>query len=185
MQKDKIKHLNRMVAISVAIVSTFLAVSKVKDDNIVQAMMQAKSDALDTWNEYQAKKLKEHLARNTIAQNKALLLILGSKKSQALSETTFALKADLTRYKEEENALKVKAQSFEAKYDQLNYFDDQFDLSDACLSLALMAMAITALVAQDYLLYFSWVFSAIGLAFGFSGFMGWHLHPDWLVRLLS
>ena len=40
--------LNNWVAISVAIISVFMAVSKVKDDNIVQAMLQAKSDAVDT-----------------------------------------------------------------------------------------------------------------------------------------
>jgi len=61
MEKDKAKHLNRKVAISVALLSTFMAVSKVKDDNLVQAMLQAKTDAVDTWNEYQSKKLKHHL----------------------------------------------------------------------------------------------------------------------------
>ena len=54
--------LNNLVAISVAIISVFMAVTKVKDDNIVQAMLQAKSDAVDTWNEYQSKKLKHHMA---------------------------------------------------------------------------------------------------------------------------
>jgi len=41
--------LNTWVAISVALLASFMAVTKVKDDNIVQAMLQAKSDAVDTW----------------------------------------------------------------------------------------------------------------------------------------
>jgi hypothetical protein len=44
-----------------AILAAFMAVTKVKDDNIVQAMLQAKSDAVDTWNEYQSTRLKHHL----------------------------------------------------------------------------------------------------------------------------
>ena len=46
---------------TVALVSVFMAVTKVKDDNIVQAMLQTKSDAVDSWNEYQSKKLKHHM----------------------------------------------------------------------------------------------------------------------------
>ena len=41
--------LNTWVAVFVALFATFMAVTKVKDDNIVQAMLQAKSDAVDTW----------------------------------------------------------------------------------------------------------------------------------------
>lgn len=53
--------LNNLIAISVALLAAFMAVTKVKDDNIVQAMLQAKSDAVDTWGEYQAKRIKHHL----------------------------------------------------------------------------------------------------------------------------
>ena len=64
--------LNNWVAVSVALLSAFMAVTKVKDDNIVQAMLQAKSDAVDTWNEYQSKKLKHHLAELGLKQTEAL-----------------------------------------------------------------------------------------------------------------
>jgi hypothetical protein len=40
------KRLNNMVAITVVILSVFMAVSKIKDDNIVQAMQKAKSEAV-------------------------------------------------------------------------------------------------------------------------------------------
>src|ERR687886_1870536 len=53
--------LNNAVAVLVAIVAAFMAVTKVKDDNIVQAMLQAKSDAVDTWSEYQSKRIKQHV----------------------------------------------------------------------------------------------------------------------------
>jgi len=39
-----------------------MAISKIKDDNIVQSMQVAKADAVDTWGEYQATKIKHHLS---------------------------------------------------------------------------------------------------------------------------
>jgi len=48
------KRLNDLVAVSVVILTVFLAVSKIKDDNIVQAMQKAQSGSVDAWAEYQA-----------------------------------------------------------------------------------------------------------------------------------
>ena len=53
---------NNWVAIAVALLAAFMAITKVKDDNLVQAMLQAKSDAVDTWSEYQSKRIKHHLS---------------------------------------------------------------------------------------------------------------------------
>jgi len=37
------------VAVTVALLATFLGICKVKDDNIVQAMQQAQADRIDHW----------------------------------------------------------------------------------------------------------------------------------------
>ena len=47
--------LNAVVAVTVAILATFMGICKVKDDNIVQAMQQAQADKLDHWAFYQAR----------------------------------------------------------------------------------------------------------------------------------
>jgi hypothetical protein len=47
-----------------------------------------------------------------------------------------------TRYQGEEELLKKKAKGFEAQYDALNFRDDQFDLSDAALSISLALLAV-------------------------------------------
>ena len=41
--------LNTLVAITVALLATFMGVCKVKDDNLVQAMQQAQADLIDHW----------------------------------------------------------------------------------------------------------------------------------------
>ena len=60
--------LNTWVAITVALLATFLGICKVKDDNIVQAMQQAQADRLDDWSFYQARNLREEVMHATAAQ---------------------------------------------------------------------------------------------------------------------
>src|SRR5712692_3298320 len=61
-------HLNTMVAISVALLATFMGICKVKDDNIVQAMQQAQADKIDNYSWYQARNVREEIANATVAQ---------------------------------------------------------------------------------------------------------------------
>src|SRR5204862_1823971 len=60
--------LNTVVAITVALLSTFMGVCKVKDDNIVQAMQQAQADKLDHWNFYQARNIRQEVAEASVVQ---------------------------------------------------------------------------------------------------------------------
>src|SRR5205814_204447 len=60
--------LNTVVAITVALLATFMGVCKVKDDNIVQAMQQAQADKLDHWNFYQARNIRQEVAEATAMQ---------------------------------------------------------------------------------------------------------------------
>src|SRR5437867_9321289 len=67
--RDRAKaRLSTRVAITVALLATFLGVSKVKDDNIVQAMQQAQADKLDHWNFYQARNIRQEVAAAAAAQ---------------------------------------------------------------------------------------------------------------------
>src|SRR6476619_778691 len=60
--------LGARVAITVALVATFLGICKIKDDNIVQAMQQAQADRLDHWNFYQARNIRQDVAAAAIVQ---------------------------------------------------------------------------------------------------------------------
>jgi len=177
--------LNTLVAISVALLATFMAITKVKDDNIVQAMLQAKSDAVDTWSQYQAKRIKHHLLEMSRNQAIALRSVVSPKAAASLDEQVKQYEADISRYGTEEEELKTKARAFEKQYDALNFRDDQFDLSDAVLSVSIATLAITSLTRKKWLLWMSLVFGAFGVVMGTAGLMGLKLHPDWLVKLLS
>ena len=58
--------LNTLVAISVALLATFMGICKVKDDNIVQAMQQAQADKIDNYSWYQARNIREEVANATV-----------------------------------------------------------------------------------------------------------------------
>ena len=78
-----------------------------------------------------------------------------------------------------------KAKAFEKQYDDLNFRDDQFDLSDATLSISLAMLAITALTGKRKLLYLSCLIAGLGIVMGLAGLLGLHIHPDALTKLLS
>src|SRR5512132_3896504 len=59
--------LNSRVAITVALLATFLGVCKVKDDNIVQGMQQAQADKIDHWSFYQARNIRQEVAQSTVS----------------------------------------------------------------------------------------------------------------------
>ncbi|MBI5587324.1 MAG: DUF4337 domain-containing protein [Deltaproteobacteria bacterium] len=175
---------NNWIAVSVAIVSAFLGVTKIKDDNIVQAMLLAKSNAVDTWSEYQSKRIKHHVAE--LGLNSALALrSVTMKDSTELNGQVQSYKKTIGRYDSEEQELRQKARGFEKEYDALNFRDDQFDLSDAALSISLAMLAVAALTCKRWLLYLSWGFAGFGFVMGAAGLLGLPLHPNWLASLLS
>lgn len=177
--------LNNTVAVLVAIVAAFMAVTKVKDDNIVQAMLQAKSDAVDTWSEYQSKRIKQHLEELGRDQSQLMRSTVPAAGATQADEQLRRYESEIERYQKDEDELQTKARGLEAQYDALNYRDDQFDLSDAALSVALAMLAVTALTRKRWLLWASLLFTAFGVVMGLAGLVGLHLHPDWLTKLLS
>ena len=60
--------LDRKVALTVALLASFMGVCKIKDDNIVQAMQQAQADKIDHWAYYQARNLREEVAKARLVQ---------------------------------------------------------------------------------------------------------------------
>ena len=177
--------LNSRVAITVALLATFLGVCKVKDDNIVQTMQQAQADKLDHWNFDQARNIRQEVAAAAVTQLK--LVAAGAPVAQqegyrSAIASYEALVADQAKKKEE---LRLQAEQDQKTYDALNYRDDQFDLSDALIALAISLLALTALTHKHWLYWLAMTATLGGVTFGLAGLLGWHLHPDALSRLLS
>ena len=181
----KDKRLNRMVALTVVALSIFMGLSQVKDGNIVQAMQQAQSNAVDFWNEYQAARTKLHVDEAALGQLRALAGLGGSGATKATQAEAERLEAEIAKYRRETPDLRKKAQDEQASYDALNVHDDQFDASDALIAIAISISAVAALTESFWALFAAWAFGAGGLVMGLAGFLGSNLHLGFLSRLLG
>ena len=177
--------LNTLVAITVALLATFMGVCKVKDDNIVQAMQQAQADKLDHWNFYQARNIRQDVAEATVVQLRLARAGRAGAEAAAYDEAIARYEAKAANEAQKKQDLKSQAEQDQKTYDQLNYRDDQFDLSDAALAIAIALLAVTALTQLWWMYWAASVPIAFGVVMGLSGLLGWALHPDALTRLLS
>jgi len=178
--------LNGFVAITVAILATFLGICNVKDDNIVQAMLAAQAEMIDQWSFYQARNIREEVMLATVEELKL------AKRGRTDAADVAAYDESIARYaamarsqnvkKEEQKKL---AEGAKATYDKLNYKDDQFDLAEAAIAIAIALLAITALTHVWWLFWLALVPSVFGVMIGGAGLLGLPFHPDFLITPLT
>ena len=180
--------LNGKIALFVAVVATFMALCNVKDGNITQAMQQAQAKSIDQWAYYQSKSTKEHIAENTAEIFAAQLEMASELKPEirAKVEARIAAQKELVqKYEKEKSEGRENALQAGKDYDALNVHDDQFDLADACLSVAIALAGITALTKKRWLFLVAGGLALIGTLFGLAGFLQWQLHSDFFAKLLG
>lgn len=183
--KSGLNHLNTMVAITVALLATFMGVCKVKDDNIVQAMQLAQTERVDNWNFYQARNIREEIANATLTQ---LKLAAGDAPAARQAEYAKAI----TKYEELASSQARKkldqqqaAKDAEARYEELNFRDDQFDMSDALLALAIALLAVTALTEKTWLYWIALIPTGGGVLMGLAGLFQWKISFSVISKMLS
>jgi len=177
--------LNTWVAISVALLATFMGICKVKDDNIVQAMQQAQADKIDNYSWYQARNIREEVAKSTLAQLKVLQASASPQMQNAVQDQIKTFQALAQEQEEKKKVQQADADKADQTYNELNFHDDQFDLSDAMLALAISLLAVTALTQKRWLFIIAMVPTFFGVLMGLAGLLSWHIHPNFLTRLLS
>ena len=177
--------LNPAVAITIALLATFMGICKVKDDNIVQGMQQAQADKIDHWAFYQARNIREEIAKATQVQLRLQAMAAPAQHQAAYQQQIDVygvLARDQAQKKEE---LRLQAGRDQATYDALNFRDDQFDLSDALIAIAISLLAVASLTQLWWLFALSLVPAGFGVLMGLAGLAGWALHPGGLIALLS
>jgi len=180
--------INTIVAVSVAVTATFTALCNVKDGNIVQAMAQEQAHEVDAWSYYQSKSTKENMAQSALDQLQLQrdLAVNPPPDARALMDKKLAeYEARVKHYEADKLAIEKTAQGHKAEYDRLNFHDDQFDMAEALMSIAIALFGITALTQRRWLLVTAGVFAGLGALMGLAGFLGLGLHPNFLASLLS
>ncbi len=179
---------NGFIALFVAVVATFMALCNVKDGNVVQAMQQSQAKAVDQWAYYQSKSTKHHIAENSAEMLKAQLEMNPGLKPEIQAKVEAKIAAQLTaakKYEKEKEQIKGEAEKAAKDYDAMNIHDDQFDLAEACLSVAVALAGITALTKKRWLFGVAGVFASLGFLFGLAGFFHWNLHSDLMAKILG
>jgi len=185
---DKGKNrLNAVIALIVAIAATFMALCNVKGGNVVQGMGKIQVEIVDTWSFFQAKSTKQSLAEAAMDQLQIQRESpqISPEQRAHLDKQIVQYREKVARYDKEKGDLKAKVESLEKEYDRLNMKDDQFDISEALLSVGIALLGITALTQKRWLLGVAVVFAGFGLLIGTAGFVGWSIRPEWLAKVLG
>lgn len=177
--------LNTWVALTVAVLATFLGICKVTDDNVVQAMQQAQADRLDYWNYYQARNVRQDVTEATLLQLRINCAGAAEAAKTLCAESIERHEKRVEEHKVRRAELKAQAEDAEKRYATLNDRDDQFDLSDAALAIAIALLAVTALTHLWWLYWFSMVPTGFGILMGVAGLGQLPIHVAWLVKWLS
>src|SRR5207244_695889 len=113
-------HLNTLVAISVALLATFMGICKVKDDNIVQAMQQAQADKIDNYSWYQARNIREGVAKATVAQLTAQAAAASPAAKPIFEQQIKAYEAIAQDQAEKKKTQQADADKADHTYNELN-----------------------------------------------------------------
>ena len=170
--------LNANVAVWVALTATFMALCNVKDGNIVQAMSQAQAHSIDAWSYFQAKSTKEAILENAVE-------LLKIQKPAGYEDLVKKDEVRIAQYEKEKADIKKQAEGYQQEYDDINVFDDQFDMTEAFLSIAIAMFGITALTQKKWLFYFAALVSLSGIILGVAAFLTISLHSDFISKILG
>jgi len=179
--------LNNVIALMVALLATFMALCNIKDGNIVQAMSQDQAKAVDQWAYYQAKGMKQNLAESVLDQLQIRKAQPGltPQESSLVDKEIGIYTATVKKYEKQKEEIRKTAEDAQKDYDRLNVHDDQFDMSEAALSISIALLGVSALTRKRWLVGVAAVFAAFGVVLGLAGFFAWSLHPDAIARFLT
>ncbi|MEP6572785.1 MAG: DUF4337 family protein, partial [Gemmatimonadota bacterium] len=117
--------LNTWVALTVALLATFTGICSVKDNNIGQAMQQAQADKIDHWSFYQARNIREEIAKSTLTELRLSSPRPGAGSQLAQDSAIQRYAALAAEQSVKKDSLRVQAAQDQTDYDALNYRDDQ------------------------------------------------------------
>lgn len=170
--------INSIVALMVAITATFMALCNVKDGNIVQAMSQAQANGLNAWSYFQAKSTKQAITENSLE-------LIKLQNTDVSNEIIKNYEEKIARYEKEKTTIKAQAEGFQREYNDINLFDDQFDMTDALLTISIAMFGIASLTQKKWLLYFACAVSVTGIILGLTAFLKISLHSDIVSKILG
>lgn len=179
--------LNNLVAMTIAILATFLALSAIKGGNIAQAIEQASAERNNSWAWYQAVRVREDMSTYVLADLNRSLRTTAPNSTEAtrLRAEITEQEAEVGRVRARKDEVQARAQGAEAEFATLSVIDDQYDFSTALISIAMSLLAVCVLAKTRWLFFFSLAPAAAGVIFGIAAMLRMPIGSSVLFAWLS
>ena len=159
------------VALTIAILASFIAFSAIKSGNVAEAMQQAQAERNNGWAWYQAVRVREDMATYELANLERLKRNAGAPEASRLVPEIVAQNGEIAHVRERLKETKARAEGAEKDYNRLNLLGDHYDLSDALLAISITLLAIATLSGVRWLYWFSMVPAAGGIVFAMAAML--------------
>lgn len=177
---------NNLVALTIAILATFMALTAIKSSNVEQAIEQAQAERNNSWAWYQAVRVREDMATYELADLEQIARTnRDPTEAQLLSAAITEQNAEIGRVRARLEETRTRARGAEAQVAELSVFDDQYDISTAIISIALSLLAVCVLVRARWLFVFSLLPAAAGVVIGTMAMARLPLRMDAIVSWLT
>lgn len=174
------------VALTIAVVATFLALSTISSGNVAQSLEQAQAERNNSWAWYQAVRVREDMGTYELAHLQRLAREAGAPATlpvaqvggvstatptvahaaPSIAEEITAQETEVAHIRARKDEVEARARAAEADVAALSRLDDQYDLSDALIAIATALLAICALAKTRWLYWFSLAPALSGMALG-------------------
>ncbi|HEX8621132.1 MAG TPA: DUF4337 domain-containing protein [Allosphingosinicella sp.] len=171
-------------ALLIAVLAGVLAVGGLGGGNATDDMIANNIKASDTWAFYQAKNVRQTMYEIEAEKLKAQLAAgtVPAAERSAAEARLKAYEATVARYDSEPDAkdpskgegkkeLSAKAKAFEAAFDEASARDNNFDLAEVALQLALVLGSVAILAVNRWILGLSLALGIVGSLLTLNGFL--------------
>jgi hypothetical protein len=155
------------VAFTMCVVAMMVAVTTILDHSAHTQAIIFQDQATDTWNEYQAHKIR---AYNTALAEDLLQVTALSDKAEA-AKIAKGYAEHEKKWDVEDKQEQDQAEALQAKVEQAEARGQRFDLAEALLEIGLVITSVTLLTHSRLYWYVGLVFSALGVALAASAFL--------------
>jgi hypothetical protein len=155
------------VAFTMCVVAMLVAITTILDHGAHTQAIIFQDQATDTWNEYQAHKIRSY---NTSLAEDILQVTTVSDKAAA-AKITKGYADHEKKWEVEDKQEQDQAEALQAKVEQAEARGARFDLAEALLEIGLVITSVTLLTRSRLYWYLGLVFSVIGVAAAASAFL--------------
>lgn len=185
------ERFNNRIALTIALLVTFLALGTIKSGNVDQAVAQAQAERNNSWAWYQAVRVREDMASYELAQLQRLMRAATaeaaspSDEAPRIAEEVAAQEAELVRVRARKDEVEQRAHGAEAELARMNVIADQYDFSDALIAIAMALLAVCALAKVRWLYWFSLAPTFVGLTWGVAAMLKYPIPAQTLMAWLN